>query len=132
MAGSKKTATRATGRPRRPKASNPCDGLKPYHIKIARCAEVGQYIAHNGELGPALAEICAEVRRAFGPKAELALELYRDPEVDDQYLTLYVRQVEYATDIMDRIEAVLNQFMRRLEKCSGHLLITTDFRRPGG
>jgi hypothetical protein len=63
---------------------------------------------------------------------ELALEVYKAPEIDDRYLTLYIRQEKYQSGIIDRIEAVTSQFMAQLEAASGYLLITTDFRRARG
>ena len=133
MAASKKSSTPTIKKPRRPvSAKRPCARLTPFNVITAHCDEVDQYVARHRDLGSALEDICAKIREAFGPKAELALELYKDREVKDKYLTLYVRQAEYAADIMDRIEAVSSQFIARLDRLSGHLLITTDFRRPRG
>jgi len=68
--------------------------------------EVEQYLAFHPDLRSVLGPICSMAREAFGEKAELELKLYRDPEMEDEYLTLYVRQVRYEADIMDRIETV--------------------------
>ena len=106
--------------------------LTPFHVITAHPDEVEAYVADHPELVTLLEGISAELRVAFGPEAELALELYKDLEVQDQYLTLYVRQTKYAADLMDRIEAAVRPFMAQLESSTGHLLITTDFRRPRG
>ena len=79
-----------------------------------------------------LPAVCCKARHLFGSDNELSLELYKDPEFEDRYLTLYMRQEEYLPDTMDRIEAVRRQFDEALENVSGQLLITTDFRRPRG
>jgi hypothetical protein len=83
-------------------------------------------------LAELLDEMCTKVSEAFGPPAELSLEIYTDPEIDDHYLTLYVRQADYPSDIIDHIDAVCINFHRRLEGSSGYFLVTTDFRRPRG
>ena len=66
----------------------------------------------------------------FGGSAQLSLELYQDPEVEDSYLTLYVRQEPYDADILDQIEDVSRLFDAELATLSGWLLITTDFGAP--
>ena len=50
------------------------------------------YLDEHGDLSQLLPEICGQIRKQFGPEAELSLELYRDPEINDRYLTLYLRQ----------------------------------------
>jgi hypothetical protein len=101
-------------------------------LTTERPGEVQKYLAEHTDLASALEEVCTAVRATFGVEAELALELYKDPEVQDRYLTLFVRQQQYPSDFMDRIEAVAEPFRAHLDSLSGHLLITTDFRRPRG
>ena len=107
-------------------------GLAPLKVITERPGEVEEYLANHADLGSALEEICTAVRAEFGAGTELSLVLYQDPEVQDRYLPLCVRQHQYTPNIMDRIEAVANPFMAMLDSLSGHLLITTDFHRPRG
>jgi hypothetical protein len=58
--------------------------------------------------------------------------MYRDPEIDDRYLTLYVRLEKYDSGVPERIDAVRRQFEQKLEQVSGDFLLTTDFRPPRG
>lgn len=95
-------------------------------------AEVLAYLNQNHELEALLPAICEATRKEFGPGVELSIEVYKDPEIDDRYLTPYVRQQPYDHDIMRRIEAVNQQFNPALETIPGYFLITTDFRRPKG
>lgn len=60
-------------------------------IGISNAADVGRYLGEHTELRSVVPPICQRVRDEFGPDAELSLELYRDPEIDDRYLTLEVR-----------------------------------------
>ncbi|MDQ1327006.1 MAG: hypothetical protein QG641_286, partial [Candidatus Poribacteria bacterium] len=55
---------------------------------------------------------------------------YRDPEIDDQYLTLYVRQSKYEETIMDKIEEIRLPYSDELADKTGYLLLTTDFQFP--
>ncbi|HEV3260525.1 MAG TPA: hypothetical protein VG013_26960 [Gemmataceae bacterium] len=93
---------------------------------------VRAYLEQDADLASLLPAVCEQARNEFGPDAELALEVYRDPEVKDAYLTLYVRLKRYATDTMERLDRVGQRFTDKLEQVSGYLLLTTDFRGPGG
>jgi hypothetical protein len=104
--------------------------LSSEKIAVPKRHEVLAYLTSHKQLAKLLPAVGAQVRHAFGPQAELSLELYRDPEIDDRYLTLYVRQETYDWRIMEKIEAESRQFNERLEQVSGYLLVTTDFRRP--
>lgn len=57
---------------------------------------------------------------------------YRDPEIKDEHLTLYIRQPRYGADIMAGIEHLSDAFSDQLEHASGYLLLTTDFSSPRG
>ncbi len=47
------------------------------------------YLEQYPDLAPLLLPISEAVRKEFGPEAELELEIYRDPEIKDEYLTLF-------------------------------------------
>ncbi len=106
--------------------------LAEHDILLPQRDDLEAYLAMHPDLSGLLDEMCTKVRVAIGSTAELSLEKYSDPEIDDSYLTLYVRQESYPPDIIDRIDAVCADFHRRLEVVSGYFLVTTDFRRPRG
>jgi hypothetical protein len=93
---------------------------------------VRAYLKRHDELAAQLPAVCDAARKEFGAEAELALELYRDPEISDHYLTLYVRLDCYDSETMSRIDRVSGSFERQLAQTSGYLLLTTDFRPPRG
>ncbi len=99
-------------------------------LVVPNSMEVGRYLTEHTGLSAVLPQICQRVREVFGPDAELSLELYRDPEIDDRYLTLEVRQDQYESDIMDKLDALSEEFANELAQCSGHFLVTTDFSPP--
>jgi hypothetical protein len=104
--------------------------LRSSGIVSADWNSVGTYLEKHADLAPWLPKICTQARRDFGPEPQLALELYRDPEIEDSFLTLYIRQSHYDLGIMDRIDSLNRQFDSALEQVSGYFLIATDFRRP--
>ena len=106
--------------------------LQRYQVLVPKEPEVMGYLGAFSQLAAVLPEICRRVRAGLGQNVELSLELYKDPEVDDRYLTIYVRQKNYDSEIIKRIDKVSERFDDLLEKVSSFLLLTTDFRRPRG
>jgi hypothetical protein len=104
--------------------------LTPFNTLLRDRIELEDYLATHSDLAPLLEGICARLRDVFGLDAELSLEFYKDPEQQDQYPIVYVRQQKYEAGVLKRIESVMSPFMAQLEDASGHLLVTTDFRRP--
>jgi hypothetical protein len=107
------------------------DQLCSHDVLLSRRHDLEAYLVEYPDLASILGDVCEKVRAAFGSATELSLELYRDPEIDDRYLTLYLRQESYSSDFIDRIDAVCAEFHSRLETAEGYFLVTTDFRRPG-
>lgn len=66
------------------------------------------------------------------PEAQLTLSLYRDPEAEDRYLTLYARLKRYDESLVERIEKAEARFLDLLADREGWLQLTTDFREAEG
>jgi len=59
--------------------------------------------------------------------AKFKLEVYHDPEIDDEYLILYARFSNYNKDIIEKIDAVGKKCIDFLIDKSGWLIVNTDF-----
>jgi len=125
-----KTATRIKRKLRHKSADSILKQLGRQRIRVPTRREVSAYIVQHSKLGSLLPEICAQLRRGFSPAVELSLELYRDLESGDRYLTLYVRQEAYDPGIIKRIDDLSQGIDDNLASVPGYLLITTDFARP--
>ncbi len=97
-------------------------------IEIPRVAEVRSYLNRHSDMYEVTEKICKAARREFGPEASLILQVYRDPEIEDEYLALFVRLRDYAPDTLSRIRSVVDAFDNELCQASGSILLTTDFR----
>ncbi len=64
-------------------------------------------------------------------KTELSLERYRDPEIEDEYLALYVRSEAYDASVREMIRSISESVRPELRGKSGWLVVTTDFQNPG-
>jgi hypothetical protein len=102
--------------------------FKKQQIAIPNPEEVSAYLGQHCDLADLLPALCARARNEFGFEAELSLEIYQDPEIEDHYLTLYVRQPAYEEKIIERIEAA--SYEEDLADKTGWLLLTTDFGPP--
>ncbi len=101
-------------------------------IRIPRPAEVRDYLTHYPDVIAVAGKACEAASALFAGQAELSLELYVDPEIDDRYLTLYVRQNTYDPNIMEMIGRVQEGYDCELDASSGWFLVTTDFQPPRG
>ena len=96
-------------------------------IAVPDRGQVRRYLRQHADLVPAVLPLCRAFRGRFGA-AQLALELYRDPEIADQHLTLYVRQHRYDETTLDSIHEVYAPFADAIGRTSGWIIATTDFR----
>jgi hypothetical protein len=99
-------------------------------VIIPKPNEVEIYLKMYPDITDVLISLCRRVVEDFGKEAQLSLEVYRDPEIEDQYPTIYVRQKHYDRNIIKRIEAIRSGYEQDLVGKSGWILLTTDFRSP--
>ncbi len=103
--------------------------LRNMSIIINHPEDIRDYLI-NHNLESLLLPICQKAKALFKDNAKLYLEVYHDPEVEDKYLTLYIRQDNYYKDILEIIEELSEDFEELISGTSGWFLITTDFAPP--
>ncbi len=104
--------------------------LSRWKVVIRNRGQVSGYLVKHADTASVLPQLCELLRRQFGPDAELALRLYRDPECDDKHLDLVVRLEAYDEHVIDQIDAAVEPLDEQLAQISGYVLVTTDFGRP--
>jgi len=92
--------------------------------------EVVDYLIQNPGLYDVVMYACSMTEEEFGRTSEITLDIYHDPESDDHYLTIYVRQERYDEDIIARMDRICDKYEPALRGQSGWLLLTTDFKSP--
>ena len=102
------------------------------HVLIPEPSLVSAYLTKDTDLSEVLMIACDAVTAKFTDDTQFSLEVYRDPEIVDEYLALYVRQSVYADDILCRLREVYAAYASRLTDGSGWLQVTTDFAPPAG
>jgi hypothetical protein len=100
-------------------------------VLIPAPLEVLQYLSLYPDLTAQLPSYWRVAARAGGDAAQLSLELYRDPEIDDEHLVIYIRQELYQDNLIDRIDEAYNALLTEANYgTSGWIHVTTDFRPP--
>ncbi|MGH8065712.1 MAG: hypothetical protein ACRERE_10875 [Candidatus Entotheonellia bacterium] len=99
-------------------------------VLIPQPSEVRNYLLRYFDLTRILRSTCKLAIEWFVRPSQLSLEVYRDPEIEDRYLTLYIRQPQYNEDILERIEKLRAEYEMDLTDSPGWFLVTTDFRPP--
>lgn len=97
--------------------------------QIARESQVREYLSLFADIADVASYAVEAARRRF-PDAQLVLDVYQDPEIDDEYLVLYVRMPHYDDSVMERIAAAEAEYLDMLADKSGWIQLTTDFRTP--
>lgn len=98
-------------------------------VRLTDRREIRRYLMNSPDLIEVIPQAVDAAQR-YLPGAQLVLRVYRDPEIEDAYLTLYVRLREYDESVMDKIESAESEFLHLLTDKSGWLLLTTDFEEP--
>ena len=100
----------------------------PDCINIQRPNEINDYLSRFPDMIDITRSICERVLEYFNKDTQFTLELYSDPEIEDEYLTLYIRQAQYDEEIMFQIEKINMEYDKDLSEKSGWILITSDFK----
>jgi hypothetical protein len=104
--------------------------LRTAGIRIPQPDKVRGYLRQHGDMLALVRRACTIALEHVGGEAQLSLELYIDPEIDDRYLALYVRYEQYSDTTMDKIDEICRIYEQDLLGKSGWFITTTDFGRP--
>ncbi len=104
--------------------------MSPTGLCIPNFPKVKSYLFHHPDMIDLVQPICKAVLERFPPPSQVALELYQDPEIEDEHLTVYARQYDYDDDILDVIDEIRVRFREERATSSCWIHITTDFELP--
>lgn len=101
-------------------------------VQVQQGESVPNYLSRHPDLINPVLTLATEAQARSSAGDTWSLELYRDPEVESEYLTLQLRRQEYGENTLDIIDAVGAVAESLLVGASGWILVTTDFRSPRG
>jgi hypothetical protein len=97
-------------------------------MELPQPESVRDYLTRHVDLLDLLVQVAAQSRALFALETTLSLEKYHDPEIDDEYLTLYVQQALYDDAFWTQLEKIRASYETELAELSGWLHVTADFR----
>jgi len=96
-------------------------------ILVANPAEVRAYLQAHPELLPSLMTLCRDAAARLASQARLSLQLYQDPELDDQYLTLDVRLSQGQESLLAIIDQLNDEHEDQVADTAGWLIVAAEF-----
>jgi hypothetical protein len=99
-------------------------------VRIENPSLVRAYLLQYSDLLIVVPSVWQRASELLSSSTQFTLAVYRDPEIRDEYLSLYARQREYEENILESIDAINSLCEELLSGLNGFLLTTTDFRAP--
>jgi hypothetical protein len=104
------------------------EALRLKGIRVPRPAEVRAYVNRFPDIVPVARQACDLVVTEFAGKAKFSLEVYVDPEIDDDYLMLYVQAGGYDAAINQALESIFAIYSEDMTDGTGWMMVMQDFR----
>jgi hypothetical protein len=113
-------------------------------VRIKNTEEIKKYLMKFKDIVDVVKKVIDVAKKHF-PEAQLVFTLYKDPEINDRYLVVYLRMKkydelfmekvieargEYREDLIDRIHKAEAEFGGDLMDKRGEIFLTTDFQEP--
>ncbi len=100
-------------------------------VRLENPYSIREYLLRFTELLDVIPKAVDAAKKHF-PEAQLVMDVYQDPEIDDNYLVLYIRLKHYDDSFIERLEEAEAEFLNQLVSKRGWIQLTTDFREPEG
>jgi len=100
-------------------------------VRLENPHSIREYLLHFTELLDVIPKAVDAAKKHF-PEAQLVMDVYQDPEIDDCYLVLYIRLKHYDDSVIERLEKAEAEFLNQLVHKRGWIQLTTDFQEPEG
>ncbi len=98
-------------------------------VRVKNPNEIKKYLMKFSDVVDIVPKVIDVVKKHF-PEAQLVFTLYKDPEINDRYLVVYLRMKKYDEDLIDRINKAEAEFWDYLIDKKGEIFLTTDFQKP--
>ena len=103
------------------------DQIKEQSVKLKEIDQIRNYLLRFPGLLDIIPKAIHSAKERF-PEGQLTLNIYQDPEIEDQYLVLYVRLAHYDETTLDRLQKAEAAFLDALSDREGWIQLTIDFR----
>ncbi|GIX47869.1 MAG: hypothetical protein KatS3mg131_2080 [Candidatus Tectimicrobiota bacterium] len=106
------------------------ESLQEHHVHLKNTNKIQEYLLQFPDLIDVVPHVVDAAARHF-PDAQLVMDMYQDPEIEDRYLVVYVRLKRYDDSIVEKLERAEAEFLDELAYKEGWIQLTTDFQEPG-
>lgn len=103
------------------------DVITSLGIAVPHPAAVQGYVRSHADMVESLLALARAAAVRLGSEARLSMEPYQDPELDDQYLTLYVSASERDRALLASIDQLNEEHEHLLANTSGWLVVAASF-----
>jgi hypothetical protein len=100
--------------------------LKSLGVAVPVEKEVGRYLSKHKDMVNVIRDITTSAQKKF-KGSTLALKLFKEPEINDEYLALYVSPKEYGEQTQNLLDEILDNFSEQISNKSGWISILTSF-----
>jgi len=97
-------------------------------VRLRDMGRIQDYIIEFPDLIKVIPQAVRAAKKHL-PEAQLILDVYRDPEIEDRYLIIYAKLPSYDERVVKRIEAAKAEFLNLLADAKGRLQLTTPLRQ---
>ena len=98
-------------------------------IRINNINSIRDYLIEFPDIIDVIPKAVNSAKKYF-PNAQIVLDLYIDPEIDDKHPIIYVRAKDYDNKFMELLDKAEDEFLKDLIGKKGWILLTTDFGKP--
>jgi hypothetical protein len=105
--------------------------IEPFNIMIPDYDSVYDYLFDHPDMAELLPFVCETARKRVEDDMQLSLELYRDAEINDSHLSLYIRSHRYDERVLNAMRDIESAYVNMLVGKTGWIVVTTDFNSPG-
>jgi hypothetical protein len=98
-------------------------------IRINNINSIRDYLIEFPDIIDIIPKAVNSAKKYF-PNAQIVLDFYIDPEIDDKHPIIYVRAKDYDDKFMELLDKAEEDFMEDLIGKKGWILLTTDFGKP--
>jgi hypothetical protein len=95
-------------------------------IRINNINSIRDYLIEFPDIIDIIPKAVNSAKKYF-PNAQIVLDFYIDPEIDDKHPIIYVRAEDYDDKFMELLDKAEDEFLKDLIGKKGWILLTTDF-----
>lgn len=102
--------------------------IREMGVRVPEAFEVKAYIQDHPDLGALMVDMAKRATQQIRDAAVFSLEVLIDPEYGDAHAALMARYEDYPEDLLDRLDAINDEFTSQRIQASGWFFLSTDFQ----